>query len=38
VGEDEAAKRSAADALRAAGAQFLNYYADNYVEDLGGNR
>jgi hypothetical protein len=37
VGEDEAAKQRAADALRAADAQFLNYYADNYVEDLGGN-
>ena len=36
VGEDEAAKQRAADALRAAGAQFLNYYADTYVEDLGG--
>ncbi len=38
VGEDEAAKQRAADALRAAEAQFLNYYADTYVEDLlGGN-
>ena len=37
VGEDEAAKERAADALRASDAQFLNYYADNYVEDLGGN-
>ena len=37
VGEDEAAKERAADALRAADAQFLNYYADNYVEDLSGN-
>ena len=36
VGEDEAAKQRAADALRAADAQFLNYYADNYVEDLNG--
>ncbi len=36
VGNDEAAKQRAADALRAAHAQFLNYYADNYVEDLGG--
>jgi hypothetical protein len=34
VGEDEEAKRRAADALRAAGAQVLNYYAENYVEDL----
>lgn len=38
VGEDEVARRSAADALRAADAQFLNYYAENYVEDLGGER
>lgn len=35
VGDDEEAKQRAADALRAAHAQFLNYYADNYVEDLG---
>jgi hypothetical protein len=34
VGGDEAAKGRAADALRAADAQSLNYYADNYVEDL----
>ena len=34
VGEDEAAKRRAADALRGADAQFIHYYADNYVEDL----
>ena len=34
VGEDEAAKQRAADALRGAGAQFINYYAENYVEDL----
>jgi len=38
VGEDEAAKQRAADALRAADAQFLNYYAENYVEDLSGDR
>jgi hypothetical protein len=38
VGDDEAAKQRAADALRAADAQFLNYYADNYVEDLGSDR
>ena len=38
VGEDEAAKQRAADALRSADAQFLNYYADNYVEDLNGDR
>jgi hypothetical protein len=36
VGEDEAAKESAANALRAAHAQSLDYYADNYVEDLAG--
>jgi hypothetical protein len=36
VGEDEAAKQHAADALRGAGAQFINYYAENYVEDLSG--
>ena len=36
VGEDEAAKASAANALRAADAQSLKYYAENYVEDLGG--
>jgi hypothetical protein len=35
VGDDEAAKQRAADALRAADAQFLHYYADSYVEDLG---
>ena len=35
VGEDEAAKQRAADALGAAGGEFLHYYADNYVEDLG---
>jgi hypothetical protein len=34
VAEDEAAKGRAAEALRGANAQFLNYYADNYVEDL----
>jgi len=38
VGDDEAAKEHAASALRAADAQFLNYYAENYVEDLGGKR
>ena len=36
VGENESAKEGAANALRSAGAQFLNYYAENYVEDLGG--
>jgi hypothetical protein len=34
VGEDDAAKQRAADALRGADAEFINYYADNYVEDL----
>jgi hypothetical protein len=34
VGEDEAAKERAADALRASRAEFLRYYAENYVEDL----
>ena len=34
VGEDEEAKGRAADALRGADAQSLNYYAENYVEDL----
>jgi hypothetical protein len=34
VGDDEAAKRRAADALGAADAQFVHYYAENYVEDL----
>jgi hypothetical protein len=34
VGEDDAAKQRAAGALRGAHAQFINYYADNYVEDL----
>ena len=37
VGDDEAAKERAADALRASDARFLNYYADNYVEDLSGD-
>jgi hypothetical protein len=36
VGEDETAKESAANALRGADAQSLKYYAENYVEDLGG--
>jgi hypothetical protein len=36
VGEDEEAKERAANALRAADAQFLHYYAENYVEDLDG--
>jgi hypothetical protein len=34
VGDDEAAKQRAADALRGANATFVNYYAANYVEDL----
>jgi hypothetical protein len=34
VEADEPAKRRAADALRAAGAEFIHYYAENYVEDL----
>ena len=38
VGDDEVAKQRAADALRASDARFLNYYADNYVEDLSGDR
>jgi hypothetical protein len=36
VGEDEAAKQRAGGALRAAHAEFLHYYAKNYVEDLPG--
>src|SRR3954452_20047347 len=34
VGDDEAAKRRAAEALVAADAQYVHYYAENYVEDL----
>jgi hypothetical protein len=34
VGEDEAAKQRAAEALRGAHAEFVSYYAENYVEDL----
>ena len=34
VGHDDEAKQRAADALRGADAQFINFYADNYVEDL----
>jgi hypothetical protein len=34
VGEDEAAKTRAADALRASPVLDLHYYAENYVEDL----
>jgi hypothetical protein len=35
VGVEEDAKERAADALRAAGGAFINYYADNYIESLG---
>jgi hypothetical protein len=35
VGDDEAAKQRAADALHAAHGEFVHYYADKYVEDLG---
>ena len=35
VHDDQEAKRRAADAFRAADAEFLHYYAKNYVEDLG---
>jgi len=38
VGDDEAAKQQAAEALHAAHAEFVHYYAENYVEDLGGAR
>jgi hypothetical protein len=34
VGEDEGAKQRAAEAFRAAHAEFVSYYADNYIEDL----
>ena len=34
VGDDEGAKRRAADALRPAHPESLDYYAHNYVEDL----
>jgi len=34
VGDDEAAKQLAAGAFRASHAEFLNYYGENYVEDL----
>jgi hypothetical protein len=37
VGDDEAAKQRAAEAFRAAHAEFLNYYGENYVEDLRGS-
>lgn len=35
VGDDEPAKQRAAHAFHAAHAEFVNYYAENYVEDLG---
>ena len=34
VGDDEAAKARAADALRGATAETVHYYAESYVEDL----
>lgn len=34
VGEDEDAKRRAAEAMREHGGEFINYYADTYVESL----
>jgi hypothetical protein len=34
VGEDEDAKRRAARAMREHGGEFINYYADTYVESL----
>ena len=34
VGVDEDAKQQAADAMRAAGGGFINYYAENYIESL----
>jgi hypothetical protein len=37
VGDDAAVVRRAADALQAAHAEYLKYYADNYVEDLDTN-
>jgi hypothetical protein len=37
VGDDEVAKQRAADALRAAHAELIRYYAKNYVEELGGD-
>jgi hypothetical protein len=35
VGKNEDAKRRAAGALRTGGGEFLNYYADLYIESLG---
>jgi hypothetical protein len=37
VGDDKAAKRRAAEAMRGGDAEFLVYYATNYIEDLGAN-
>jgi hypothetical protein len=34
VGDDEDARRRAADAMREHGGEFINYYADTYVESL----
>ena len=34
VGDDEEAKRRAADALRGSPCPILDYYAENYIEDL----
>src|SRR5207302_11133226 len=34
VGDQEVAKQRAADALRGSSAEFVHYYAENYVEDL----
>jgi hypothetical protein len=34
VGGDEDAKQQAAEALRAAGGEFIHYYAENYIESL----
>jgi hypothetical protein len=34
VGDDEDSKRRAADAMREHGGDFINYYADKYVEAL----
>lgn len=37
VGDDQPAKLRAAEAMRGADAEFLVYYAKNYIEDLGAN-
>ena len=34
VGVDEDAKRRSGDAIRAHGGEFVNYYADTYIESL----